>query len=149
MSQRQMSACAALLAAACFGCGPKEPRPGTVLDEAKRAGVAPEQLSPASEDYFHDMDFNLVDGQPHRPFTKEEIQGRNMWLVWTGGDDRLWNTLTVSSVGSFDLLKTISSHPYPKGSAYGESYGRHNRWRCWNLSAAFRPDGRLNGSTWS
>ena len=34
-----------------------------------------------------------------------------MWLVWTGGDDRLWDVLTVSSLGTFDLLKTISSHP--------------------------------------
>jgi len=55
-----------------------------------------------------------------------------MWLVWTGGDDLLWNRLAVSSVGSFDLLKTISSHPAPQGSAYG-GYGRHNRWRYLGL----------------
>jgi hypothetical protein len=133
MSPRGMSVRAAvLLATACLSCSPKEPRPGTVLDEAKRAGVAPEQLAPAPDDYFHEMDFNLVDGAPHRPFTKAEIQGRNMWLVWTGGDDRLWNTLTVSSIGSFDLLKTISSHPNPQG-AHGNAYGRHNRWRYLGL----------------
>ena len=54
--------------------------------------------------------------QPAPAVHAEEIQGRNMWLVWTGGDDRLWDTLTVSSLGSFDLLKTISSHPDPKGA---------------------------------
>jgi hypothetical protein len=112
-----------------FGCSSKGPRPGTVLDEAKRAGVAPEHFTAASEDYFREMDFNVVNGQPHRPFTKAEIQGRNMWLVWTAGDDRLWNTLTVSSIGSFDLLKTISSYPAPAGSPYGTAYGRHNRFR--------------------
>ena len=135
MSPRAISVCAAvLLATAGVSCSHDEPRPGTVLDEAKRAGVAPEHFVPASEDYFHDMDFNIVDGSPHRPFTKEEIQGRNMWLVWTGGDERLWNTLTVSSIGSFDLLKTISSHPDPQGSAYGSGgYGRHNRWRYLGL----------------
>src|SRR4051794_14552236 len=121
-----------LLAAACVSCSPRQPRPGTVLDEAARAGVTPEQLAPASEDYFRDMDFNLVDGVPHRPFTNAEIRGRNMWLVWTGGTDRLWNTLTVSSAGSFDLLKTISSHPY-RQPAEGFSYGRHNRWRYLGL----------------
>ena len=34
-----------------------------------------------------------------------------MWLVWTGGNDRFWDALTVSSFGAFDLLKTVSSHP--------------------------------------
>ena len=34
-----------------------------------------------------------------------------MWIVWTGGNDRLWDRLTVDSLGTFDLLKTISSHP--------------------------------------
>jgi len=135
MSARRILLWAAiLLAAAGLGCSHEEPRPGTVDDEAKRAGVGPETFVPADEDYFHDMDFNIVEGQPRRPLTKEEIQGRNMWLVWTGGDERLWTTLTVSSVGSFDLLKTISSHPDPPGSAYGSgAYGRHNRWRYLGL----------------
>src|SRR5262252_2019568 len=129
MSLRRVSVWAAAVATLSFGCSSKGPHPGTVLDEAKRAGVGPEQFTAAPEDYFHEMDFNLVNGQPHRAFTKAEIQGRNMWLVWTAGDDRLWNTLTVSSVGSFDLLKTISSYPAPAGSPYGTPYGRHNRFR--------------------
>ena len=134
MNVRSVSALAAVaLAVVCGACSSKQPRPGTVDDEAKRAGVAPEKFVAADEDYFHDMDFNLVDGKPRRPLTREEIQGRNMWMVWTGGDDRLWDTLSVASVGSFDLLKTISSHPYSPGSKYGESYGRHNRWRYLGL----------------
>src|SRR6185295_15114019 len=124
---------AVVVAVLCCACSPKQPKPGTVPDEAKQAGVAPEKFVAAADDYFRDMDYNLVGGKPHRPFTTEEIQGRNMWMVWTAGDDRLWDTLTVASIGSFDLLKTISSHPYPAASKYGESYGRHNRWRYLGL----------------
>src|SRR4029078_7748687 len=47
--------------------------------------------------------------------------------------DRLWNTLSANSLGSFDLLKTISSHPDPPNSAYSTAYGRHNRWRYLGL----------------
>ena len=85
-----------------------------------RAGMKPEHFLRPTKDYFHDMDYNTVYGQ--RPsFTQAEIEGRNMWMVWTGGNDRLWDRLTVDSIGSFDLLKTISSHPRV-------GYGRHNRW---------------------
>ena len=82
---------------------------------------------------FREMDYNLVDGS--RPtFNQEQIEGRNMWIVWTGGNDRLWDVLTVSSLGTFDLLKTISSHR-PRGgeNAYSDAYGRHNRWEYLGL----------------
>ena len=90
-----------------------------------RAGLAPSHFVQDTPDYFHDMDDNVVHGA--RPvFSPAEIQGRNMWLVWTGGNDRLWDRLTVDSLGSFDLLKTLSSHPRSR-------YGRHNRWRYLGL----------------
>jgi hypothetical protein len=114
---------AAVAAASCSRRA--EPRPGTVQDEAMRAGLTAEHFVRKTDDYFRDMDDNLVNGQ--RPvFTQEDIEGRNMWMVWTGGNDRLWDRLTIDSIGSFDLLKTISSHP----RAY---YGRHNRWRYLGL----------------
>jgi hypothetical protein len=100
-------------------------KPGHVLDEAMLAHRTAASLAAADEDYFRDMDFNIVDGGM-RPLTKAEIEGRNMWIVWTGGNDRLWDRLTIDSLGSFDLLKTISSHPPTK--AYPTTYGRHNRW---------------------
>ena len=35
-----------------------------------------------------------------------------MWIVWTGGNDRLWDVLSRDRASaSLDLLKTISSHP--------------------------------------
>src|SRR4030095_8388867 len=77
--------------------------PGAV-DEAKRAGRAAESFPPADEDYFKLMD-NGID------LTGEKVRGRNMWLVWTGGNDRLWDRLSIDTFGTFDLLKTISSHP--------------------------------------
>src|SRR4051794_33752264 len=54
-------------------CGSREPRPGTVQDEAMRAGLKPENLKPATEDYFHDMDANVVGGRPIRSFTPAEV----------------------------------------------------------------------------
>jgi hypothetical protein len=85
-----------------------------------RAGLEPEHFARETKDYFHDMDYNTVYGK-RPPFTQAEVEGRNMWMVWTGGNDRLWDRLTVDSIGSFDLLKTVSSHPRL-------GYGRHNRW---------------------
>ena len=90
------------------------PLPGTVQDEARRAGRPASSFTQADEDYFHEMDGGMA-------LTPEEIKGRDMWLVWTGGDDRLWDTLTVTSFGAVDLLKTISSNPSLK-------FGRDNRW---------------------
>jgi hypothetical protein len=124
-------------------CSLSQPKPGTVKDEAMRAGLTAQHFTAATEDYFHDMDFNLVGGRPLRPLTPAEIEGRDMWLVWTGGNDRLWDRLTVDSLGTFDLLKTISSHPAipytdPHQKAgdrpkYLYGYGRHNRFQYLGL----------------
>ncbi len=107
-------AAAALVA----GCQ-KQPRPGTVQDEALRAHRDVASFPPAGEDYFHDMDGAL-------PLTPEQIKGRNMWLVWTGGNDRFWDSLTVTSFGALDFIKTLSSHPSLK-------YSRDNRWAYFGL----------------
>jgi hypothetical protein len=34
------------------------------------------------------------------------VMGRNMWLVWTGGNDRFWDTISATSFGTLDFLKT-------------------------------------------
>ncbi|MGE3959621.1 MAG: hypothetical protein AB7H96_23095 [Vicinamibacterales bacterium] len=96
------------------GCGGGQPKPGTVKDEALRANRTAQSFPPAGEDYFHDMDGGL-------PFTPDEVKGRNMWIVWTGGNDKLWDTLSAQSLGSLDFLKTLSSHPTLPAS-------RDNRW---------------------
>lgn len=102
---------------ALVGCE-KKPEPGTVLDEARQAGIgadkAVEYFKAADEDYFHDMDGGIT-------LTPEEIKGRNTWIVWTGGNDRLWDKLTVASFGALDFLKVLSSHP-------GLKFSRDHRW---------------------
>lgn len=98
------------------GAGLKGKHP---LDEAMQAGRNVASFPAADEDYFHDMDGggNL---------TVDEIKGRNNWIVWTGGNDRFWDTISVNSVGTLDLLKSISSHPSLK-------FSRDNRWRYLGL----------------
>ncbi len=68
------------------------PQPGSVLDEARAVNRSPGSLPAANEDYFHDMD-QTKDGVV--ALTPEEVKGRNSWVVWTGGNDRLWDKLTV------------------------------------------------------
>jgi hypothetical protein len=102
-----------VIAAILFGCT-KSLESGHVEDEARRAGRPASSFPAADEDYFHDMDGGIA-------LTPDEIKGRNMWLVWTGGNDRFWDVMTVSSVGTLDFLKTLSSYP-------GYKFSRDNRW---------------------
>ena len=97
------------------GCADRGPS----VDEARRAGRSVESLAAADEDHFRDMDGGIV-------LTPEEVRGRNMWIVWTGGNDRFWDTITVNSFGAFDLLKIVSSHPSLK-------FSRDNRWNYLGL----------------
>jgi hypothetical protein len=101
-------------ASALTACSGNQGRPGRVYDEAYRAKRTPQSFPAADEDYFHDMD-------GAQSFTRDEIQGRNMWLVWTGGNDRFWDSISETSLGTLDFLKTLSSHPSMK-------YGRNSRW---------------------
>jgi hypothetical protein len=86
---------------------PRGPRPGHVLDEALQVGRDASTFSAADENYFQDMDWvpNAV------PLDKAEIQGRNTWIVWTAGNDRLWDQLIYNSAGALDFLKTLSTNP--------------------------------------
>ena len=85
-----------------------QPRPGHVLDEALAAKREATTFPAADEDYFHEMD---QDRNGIVALTPEEVKGRNTWIVWTAGDDRLWDTLVYRSVGAVDFLKMVSSHP--------------------------------------
>ncbi len=84
------------------------PRPGHVLDEASRAGLKADYFNSSAHvdvkhDYFHAMDGGI-------DLDKNEISGRNMWLLWTGGNDRFWDGFSAGSFGSLDFLKTLSSY---------------------------------------
>jgi hypothetical protein len=109
-----------LLAVMLVSCTHKpEETSGQVQDEARRANRAASSLPAADEDYFHDMDGAVS-------LTPDEVKGRNNWIVWTGGNDRFWDTISRSSFGTVDFLKTISSHPNLKAS-------RDNRWEYLGL----------------
>ncbi len=109
-----------LLGIALGGCSKKEEaQPGKVLDEARLAGRSAASFVHADEDYFKDMDGGVQ-------LTADEVRGRNMWLVWSGGNDRFWTKMTDYTFGAFDLLKVVSSHP-------SQGYSRANRWDYFGL----------------
>ena len=72
-----------------------------VQDEAMQAGVDDKVFVHADEDYFKDMDGGVA-------LSPAEIRGRNMWNVWTGGNDRFWDRMGTPTLGSFDLLKIVA-----------------------------------------
>jgi hypothetical protein len=85
------------------------PRSGHVEDEAKRAGRTAASLNPIAyanpaTDFFKDMDRGITMADAH------EVNGRNMWILWTGGNDRFWDLSATLSFGNVDLLKSISSY---------------------------------------
>jgi hypothetical protein len=92
----------------------RSPQIGHVKDEAQLAGLKAEDFKAADEDYFHDMD-NATALSP------DEVKGRNTWIVWTAGDDRLWDKMSLASAGALDFVKTLSSHPSLNAN-------RDNRW---------------------
>jgi len=74
MPRRAMStAICLLIAVGLAGCG-KKPEPGTVLDEARQAGISADNAATyfkaAGEDYFHDMDGGIA-------LTPKDDEGRN------------------------------------------------------------------------
>jgi len=112
------------------GCGRKQPRSGAVQDEAMRAGRTVNDFKPAGldasgHDYFHDMDGGI-------PLSPAEVEGRNTWIVWTGGNDRFWDVISVRSAGALDFVKTLSSYPGVNGSR-PLAASRKNRWRYLGL----------------
>ena len=92
---------------------------GKVKDEAALAGRTAESLPGADEDYYADMDYgvskdknavyarlkpflaaDVTPDQAHKLF----VQGRNNWIVWTAGNDRLWDILSVRSIGQCEVF---------------------------------------------
>src|SRR6266550_550982 len=119
-------------------------RPGEVKDEALAAGRLAASMPGADEDYYADMDYGVTKNpegvrmaiDPYLPgisaaeAVKRVVIGRNNWIVWTAGNDHLWDVLSVKSIGNLDLLKTISNHPKLKNN-------RSNRW--WYLGLVNEP----------
>ncbi len=105
MARAALAAALCILVAACDKA---------VEDEAAVAGLSEQNLPQADEDYFKDMDNGVA-------LTPDEVQGRNMWLVWTGGNDRFWDGMGKPTLGGFDLLKIVAPPP-------GKDMDRQQRW---------------------
>ena len=93
-----------------------------VRDEARLADrdAASFPAAPVGEaDYLHDMDGGVA-------LSPDEVKGRVTWNIWTAGNDRFWDDISRTSVGTLDFLKTLSSHPALKAS-------RDNRWHYLGL----------------
>jgi len=113
---------------------------GHVVDEALCVGRTAASFPAADEDYFRDMDYGVtkdpakmaaelapyVPGIAPADATAAAVKGRNNWIVWTGGNDRLWNDLSVESAGILDFLKILSNHP-------SLHYSRDTRWHYLGL----------------
>jgi hypothetical protein len=95
-------------------------QPAAPVDEAKRANRDVSSFPQAKQDYFRDMDNGVS-------LSDEEVQGRNMWLLWTGGNDRFWDKVTKDSLATFDLLKIVTSHP-SQTYCDGKQCDRDTRW---------------------
>jgi hypothetical protein len=92
-------------------------------DEAQAAGVREGAFVQSDDDYFHDMDNGVA-------LSPAERRGRNMWLLWTGGNDRFWDVVTKDSAATFDLLKIATSHPAQNycHTSRGDHCDRDTRW---------------------
>lgn len=123
----------AIACAAAFGTWwLKQPRPGHVKDEALTVGRDASTFPAADEDYFHDMDGG-IDLTALAPASDKTalVRGRNTWLVWTGGNDRLWDTLVNRSAGALDFLKVLSDHPALL--KIDANFSRDHRWEYLGL----------------
>ena len=91
------------------GCVKESALPGTVQDEAMKAGRSAESFPPADEDFFHDMDGGMA-------LTPAEVKGRDMWIVWTGallGVEALirWQHPERGLLPPAAFLPMIENHP--------------------------------------
>jgi hypothetical protein len=108
---------------------------GSVLDEAKCVGREPETFPGSEDNYLGDMDYGITHHPEEvaarlNPFipgitpdaaVNAAIRGRNTWVIWSAGNDHMWDELSRVSANTVDFLKTLSNHP-------SLQYGRDNRW---------------------
>ena len=125
---------------------------GNVEDEAKRAGLTVADLPGSGDEYFVNVDKGLLikpaDGEEYpaevvqvandvglepEEVRQAAIRGQNMWLVWTGGNDRFWEYAALNTIGAFDLLKLASSYQNEADPDNSSAYGRFNRFRWLGL----------------
>ena len=75
-------------------------------DEAKLAGLTPNDFPQITADIFQPMDGGIE-------LAPDEIMGRNTWNLWSGGNQHFWNHVAQDSFGLMDLLKMLDNRKYP------------------------------------
>jgi hypothetical protein len=85
---------------------------GHVRDEARIADRG--SFAEPDDDYFAKMDGGV-------DLDLEETKGRNIWMIWSAGNDRFWDWLARYSGGEFDLLKLVSSYNPDQDDKLSES----------------------------
>ena len=120
-----------------------------------RAGRKAASFPAADEDYFADMDGGYKQAaDPSVKLSKQEVEGRNTWIVWTGGNDRFWDYMANNTFGAFDLLKILSSNPKigycidPNEKPYGQAYDSRHDFEHSPYSLLDKPTCDAKGFKW-
>ena len=96
----------ALLSLLVAGCNRKTPE-----DEARLAGLSPDDFPQITADIFKPMDGGIA-------LAPNEIMGRNTWNLWSGGNQHFWNHVAQDSFGLMDLLKMLDNRKYARGERF-------------------------------
>ncbi len=64
----------------------------TPEDEAKMAGLSPQDFPQITADIFKPMDGAIA-------LSPKEIMGRNTWNLWSGGNEHFWITSPATASG--------------------------------------------------
>ncbi|MGI8957750.1 MAG: c-type cytochrome [Chthoniobacterales bacterium] len=83
----------------------------TPEDEAKMAGLSPQDFPQITVDIFKPMDGGIA-------LSPKEVMGRNTWNLWSGGNEHFWDHVARDSFGLMDLLKMLDNRKYPRGERF-------------------------------
>ncbi len=106
---------------------------GPAQDEAKLAGKTVADFPESDVDYFKAMDDGVV-------LDKDQVKGRNTWMIWSAGNEAFWDYLANNSFGTFDLLKMAGSYPCG-GAVTGAAGGTQAPYRAADPAAASSQSG--------
>ena len=78
-----------------------------IVDEAQKAGLTRKDFPQSDHDAFKGMDKSPTD--PDYKWSKKAIMGRNTWIAWNAGNQRMWDYMARYSFGWIDLLKVVDT----------------------------------------
>ena len=82
------------------------------VDEAKAASKTTADFPTHSHNNYKAMDYvryrHMKAPGPVK-LTKDEVKGRNTWMMWTGGNQAFWDHVARHGTGFIDLLKLLDN----------------------------------------